>query len=93
MRGEIVELAAMLDVLCARAEQAEESAREALVALVDALNHEACGDVVQLQDAKTPYTVYEMNLAPVQMDAAEVRDAVTLASGMTLEQDGVVRLL
>ena len=48
MRGDIVVLAPMLDVLCARAEQAEESAREALVALVDALNHEACVDVVQL---------------------------------------------
>ena len=48
MRSELVELAQMLDVLWARAEQAVESAREGLVALVDALNHEACGDVVQL---------------------------------------------
>jgi len=48
LRGDVADLAPMLDVLCARAEQAEEAAREALVALVDALNHEACGPVVQL---------------------------------------------
>jgi hypothetical protein len=48
LRGEVTELAPMLDFLCARAEQAEEAAREALVALVDALNHEACSEVVQL---------------------------------------------
>jgi hypothetical protein len=47
LRGAVTELAAMLDVICARAEQAEDSAREALVALVDALNHEGCADVVQ----------------------------------------------
>lgn len=47
LRGEVVELAPMLDVICSRAEQAEESARETLVALVDALNHEACVLVVQ----------------------------------------------
>lgn len=47
LRGDVADLAPMLDVLCARAEQAEEAAREALVALVDALNHEACGQVVQ----------------------------------------------
>ena len=48
LRGEVSDLAPMLDVVCARAEQAEESARETLVALVDALNHESCVDVVQL---------------------------------------------
>ena len=48
LRGDVPELAATLDVLCARAEQAEEAAREALVALVDALNDPACADVVQL---------------------------------------------
>jgi hypothetical protein len=46
-RGDVVDIAPMLDIICARAEQAEESAREALVALVDALNHEGCADVVQ----------------------------------------------
>jgi len=48
LRGELTETAAMLDVVCARAEQAEEIAREALVALVDALNDATCGEVVQL---------------------------------------------
>lgn len=47
LRGEVADIAPVLDVVCARAEQAERSAREALVALVDALNHEACIDVVQ----------------------------------------------
>lgn len=45
--GEIEELAAMLDVVCARAEQAEHAAREALVALVDALHDPSIGHVVQ----------------------------------------------
>jgi regulator of sirC expression with transglutaminase-like and TPR domain len=38
LRGDVAALAPMLDVICARAEQAEETAREALVARVDALN-------------------------------------------------------
>lgn len=45
--GEVEELAAMLDVLCARAEQAEHPAREALVALVDALRDPSIAHVVQ----------------------------------------------
>lgn len=45
--GDIVELAAALDVLCARAEQAEPAARETLVALVDALQDPSLGLVVQ----------------------------------------------
>jgi len=45
LRGDVDDIAPMLDVICARAEQAEEAAREALV---DALNHEACTEVVQL---------------------------------------------
>ncbi len=48
LRGDASDLAPVLDIVCARAEQAEDSAREALVALVDALNHEACVEVVQL---------------------------------------------
>lgn len=48
LRGDVVELAAALDQLCARAEQAEVSAREALIALVDALADPACGAVLQL---------------------------------------------
>lgn len=48
MRQHVADLAPVLDVLCARAEQAEEPAREALVALVDALNHESCMEVVHL---------------------------------------------
>ena len=48
LRGDIAAIAPVLDIVCARAEQAEEAAREALVALVDALNHEACAEVVQL---------------------------------------------
>jgi hypothetical protein len=41
------ELAAVLDLVCERAEQAEVAAREALVAIVDALNVEGMGPVVQ----------------------------------------------
>jgi len=48
LRSEVADLAEMLDVVCARAEQAEASAREALVALVDALNDPACAQVVRL---------------------------------------------
>jgi hypothetical protein len=44
---DVVELAATLDVVCARAEQAEPAAREALVALVDALQDPSLGAVVQ----------------------------------------------
>jgi hypothetical protein len=40
-------LARALDILCERAEQAETSAREVLVAVVDALNGDAMADVVQ----------------------------------------------
>jgi hypothetical protein len=45
--GDAEELAGALDVLCARAEQAEPAAREALVALVDALQDPALTSVVQ----------------------------------------------
>jgi len=48
LRGDVVELAAALDLLCARAEQAEVSAREALIAIVDALADPACSAVRQL---------------------------------------------
>lgn len=48
IRGEdIAELAQWLDVLCARSEQAEPAAREALVAFVDALQDPALGEIVQ----------------------------------------------
>ncbi len=45
--GDIEQLAATLDVVCARAEQAEHAAREALVALVDALHDPSIVHVVQ----------------------------------------------
>jgi len=45
--ADVIELAATLDVLCARAEQAEHPAREALVALVDALRDPTVAPVVQ----------------------------------------------
>jgi hypothetical protein len=45
---DVAELARALDVLCGRAEQAEEPAREVLVALVDALNAPGMEGVVQL---------------------------------------------
>ena len=45
------------------------------------------------RDAKSPYSVYEMSLAPDNMSDEALRDAVTLTSGMTLEKNGVVRLL
>lgn len=41
------EIAPVLDVVCARAEQAEHAAREALVALVDAIQDPACAPTVQ----------------------------------------------
>jgi hypothetical protein len=40
-------LAGALDAVCERAEQAETASREALIAIVDALNQEGMGDVVQ----------------------------------------------
>jgi hypothetical protein len=43
----IRELAETLDTVCARAEQAEATSREALVAIVDALNTEGMDDLVQ----------------------------------------------
>jgi len=46
-RGDVRELAASLDVLCARAEQAEPAAREVLLALVDALQDPALAEIVQ----------------------------------------------
>lgn len=46
--GDVAEIAAVLDVVCARAEQAEEGAREALVSLVDALHDPSLAAVVQL---------------------------------------------
>lgn len=45
--GDTSALAATLDVVCARSEQADEPAREALVALVDALNDAGLATVVQ----------------------------------------------
>jgi hypothetical protein len=49
LRGaDVVELAAPLDVVCARAEQAEPAAREALVALVDAFQDPSLASIVQL---------------------------------------------
>src|SRR5579875_2560029 len=46
-RGGLAELARTLDAVCERAEQAEVAAREALVAIVDALNGEDMDDIVQ----------------------------------------------
>lgn len=48
LRSDVSQMAAVLDIVCARAEQAEEPAREALVALVDALNDPTCAEAVQL---------------------------------------------
>ncbi|MDB4941136.1 MAG: hypothetical protein JWP97_670 [Labilithrix sp.] len=47
LRTDVSALAPVLDTLSARAEQAEGPAREALVAIVDALNHVSCVAVVQ----------------------------------------------
>lgn len=44
---DFVELAASLDVICARAEQAEPAAREALLSIVDALQEPALAEVIQ----------------------------------------------
>ncbi len=48
LRAEVGPIAAVLDVVCARAEQARPASREALIALVDALNHPSCAPLVQL---------------------------------------------
>jgi hypothetical protein len=45
--GDVVELAGWLDVVCSRAEQAVPAAREALLAIVDALQDPALAPVVQ----------------------------------------------
>ena len=47
LRADVTTLAPVLDALSARAEQAESTAREALVAVVDALNHASCALAVQ----------------------------------------------
>jgi hypothetical protein len=46
-KWDVEALAAALDVVCERAEQAEAASREALVAIVDALNAERMDEVVQ----------------------------------------------
>jgi hypothetical protein len=48
LEGDLAELAAVLEIVCARAEQADLPAREVLVAIVDALQDPACADVVQM---------------------------------------------
>jgi hypothetical protein len=45
--GDVVDLAGVLDVVCSRAEQAEAAPREALVAIVDALQDPELAPVVQ----------------------------------------------
>lgn len=45
--ADVEEVAAVLDIVCARAEQAEHQAREALVALVDAIRDPSIAHVVQ----------------------------------------------
>jgi hypothetical protein len=56
------ELAAALEIVCARAEQADEAAREALVALATALHDPAVGEAVQHlreEAAAAPYLALE----------------------------------
>lgn len=60
--GEPAEVAAALELVCARAEQAEPHAREALLSLVDALQDPACAAMVQLlreEAAAVPYLALE----------------------------------
>jgi hypothetical protein len=62
LEGDVAEMAAMLDHVCARAEQAELPAREALVALVDALQDPVCAGAVQRlreEAAGAPYLALE----------------------------------
>ncbi|WP_146653889.1 hypothetical protein [Labilithrix luteola] len=62
LANDVVELAACLDIVCGRAEQAEAAPREVLVALVDALNDPACKEVVQQlreQAASAPHLALE----------------------------------
>lgn len=58
----LADVAAALDVVCARAEQADPAAREVLVALVDALSDAACAEIVQRlreQAAGAPHLALE----------------------------------
>lgn len=74
--ADIIELAAALDRWCARAEQAEPAAREALVALVDALQDPALGPVVQRlreEAVGVPHLALE-RLVRYPLTAGPVRD-------------------
>ncbi|MDF2692060.1 MAG: hypothetical protein K0S65_443 [Labilithrix sp.] len=82
---ELVQLARWLDVLCARAEQAEPAAREALVALVDALQDPSLGSVVQRlreEAAGVPHLALErlirqpMSIAPAREVPAPDEDRI-----------------
>jgi hypothetical protein len=73
--GDLPKIAAVLDVVCERAEQAEELPREALVAIVDALTHEACSDVVQRlreEAVGVPHLALERLLRQPLSDGREV---------------------
>lgn len=77
LEGDVVDLAARLDVVCARAEQAETGPREVLVALVDALNDPACADVVaQLREqaAHAPHLALERLVRQPLRVPATMRD-------------------
>lgn len=76
--ADVVPLAQALDVLCARAEQAEPAAREALVALVDALQEPALAALVQLlreEAAGVPHLALERLLRRPIAPAAARRGA------------------
>ncbi|MBX3209849.1 MAG: hypothetical protein KF764_32760 [Labilithrix sp.] len=84
LSADVASLARALDVLCARAEQAEPAAREALVALVDALQDPALAAVVQQlreEAAGVPHLALERL----------VRRPVTLGAGRRGPSEGGTR--
>jgi hypothetical protein len=82
------DLAAVLDLVCERAEQAEAAAREALVAIVDALNAEGMGLVVQAlreqAERESLLALQRLIRHPVAVAASELR----VVGGQVLTKEG-----
>jgi hypothetical protein len=82
------DLAAVLDLVCERAEQAEVAAREALVAIVDALNAEGMGLVVQAlreqAEGESLLALQRLIRYPGAVAASELR----VVAGQVLSKEG-----
>jgi hypothetical protein len=83
------ELARALDVVCERAEQAEVAAREALVAIVDALNGAGMEDLVQsLREQATGESLLALERIVRHPSRTVVSRAVAAAQERAAEQNG-----